>query len=163
MPRSASLRAMRPGSLSDTSMMDTEDTQRGWPVQDDYPESMAGSVSTLSSHPGSPATSNRSPLFGPAMYMSDHNQISDTVDIMPHSRQTSFELQHHNLTDSNIKTKASLPTLSPGRPQSLNLPLRTRKDSPTGEKTNKYLKRATTYIDRASLSNPGRTNGRAFE
>ncbi|ROW08460.1 hypothetical protein VMCG_03184 [Cytospora schulzeri] len=145
------------------AMMDIEDTQSRRSVPDDYPESMAGSVSTLSSHPASPATSNRSPVFGPAMYMFDHDQHPDSVDIMPHSRQASFDSQYnHDFTNRTIQEKA-LPKLSSGRPQSLNLPLRMRTDAPTEEKTNKYLKRATTYIDRASLANTGPSRVRAFD
>lgn len=134
------LTATRPDPLSDLPAMDRENTQRSRSVTDDYPESMAGSVSTLSSHPTSPAFS----------YMSDQDHIPDSVDIMPHSRQTSFEFPNHDITDRTFQDKAHLPKLmSSGRPHSLNLPLRIRKDSPTEEKTNRHLKRATTYIDRA--------------
>lgn len=162
-PRSATLRAMRPDVLSDMVVVKTEDTQRRRPVPDDYPESMACSVSTLSSHPASPAMSDRSPLFDPAVYMGDHDQIPDSVDIMPHSRQTSLDSQSHDLTNRTFDAKVPLSKLSLGRPHSLNLPLRTRKDYPTEEKTDRSSRRATTYSDRASSVNPGRFNVRAFE
>lgn len=163
-PRSATQRAMRPDPLSDMTMMDMEDTQSRRSVPDDYPESLAGSVSTLSSQPASPATSNRSPVFGPAMYQFDHEQHSDSVDVWPQGRQTLFDSQYHDLTNRTNQAKAPLPKLSLERPQSLNLPLRIRKDSPNEEKTSKHLKRATTYItDRASSVNSRRPHAPAFD
>ncbi|KUI69341.1 hypothetical protein VM1G_05066 [Cytospora mali] len=154
---------MRSDFLSDMAVKD--DRQRRLSIPKDYPESMAGSVSTLSSHPVSPATSNKSPVFDPAVYVLDHDQIPDSVDIMSHSRQTSVDSQYRDLKNRTINAKVSLPKLSSGRPQSLNLPLRTGKNSPTEEKTHKILKRSTAYIDRASSVNPGRArfDARAFD
>ena len=151
---------MRPGPLSDMIMAQTEDRQRGTSVPEDYPESMACSVSTVSSRPASPAISNKSPAFDPAVY--DHDAVLNPVDAMSHSRQASLDFQYHGPTTKTVNTKAHLPRLSTGRPQSLNLPLRVRQESPT-EKTKKTLKRATTFSERASSVNSRRFDARVFE
>lgn len=97
----------------------------------EYPESMTRSNSTISSsHPssvgGSPTSISQSPVFDTAVY----DPTSDTVHIMPHSRQTSLDAQFQDFKDriNNVKShQAKL--LSSTRPQSLNLPLRTREST----------------------------------
>lgn len=152
--RSATQRAMRPGVMSDKIALNTENRRSNRrSVSDDYPESMA-SDSTLSSRPASPAISNTSPVFGPAVYICDHDQFSDSMSIMSHSRQTSLDPQYYD------HAKAPLSRLSSGRTQSLKLPLRVRQDSPAEEK---QLKRATTSAGRASSANSWRFDVRGFE
>lgn len=100
----------------------------------EYPESMTRSISTLSSshgssHPnsvdGSPTntTSLRSPVFDTAVY----DPTSDSIHIMPHSRQNSLDVQFQDFKDriNNVKSH-KVKLLSLARPQSLNLPLRSR-------------------------------------
>ncbi|ROW13545.1 hypothetical protein VPNG_04490 [Cytospora leucostoma] len=82
---------------------------------------------------------------------------------MSHSRQTSLDPQYQDHANRTSKAKAPLSKLSSGRPQSLNLPLRVRQNSPTGEKTKKQLKRATTSAGRASSANPRRFDIREFD
>lgn len=98
----------------------------------EYPESMTRSVSTLSSpHPnssvdGSPTSCSRSPEFDTAVY----DPTSDSIHIMPHSRQNSLDAQFQDFKNriNNVKTH-QVKMLSLARPQSLNLPLRTRESS----------------------------------
>lgn len=94
----------------------------------EYPESMTRSVSTLSSSDrnsinGSPTSTSRSPAFETAVY----DPTSDLVHIMPHSRQNSLDAQFQDFKDriNNVKSQQAK-LLSSVRPQSLNLPLRTR-------------------------------------
>lgn len=100
-------------------------------VQVEYPESMTRSVSTISSsHPdsadGSPTSTSRSPVFDTAVY----DPTSDLVHIMPHSRQNSLDVQFQDFKDriNNVKTHR-VKLLSLARPQSMNLPLRSRESS----------------------------------
>lgn len=101
--------------------------------EDDYPESMTRSSSTLSSSQGSHANSvdasptNNTTLRSPGFDTAVYDPTSDSIHIMPHSRQSSLDVQFRDFKDrlSHVKSH-QVQLLSLARPQSLNLPLRSR-------------------------------------
>ena len=157
-----SLYAGSPRSLSHGTRTKTDQRQRPHAIPDNsYPESMTCSVSTLSSHSGSPAPSldgSGSPVFDTADY-SDPAFVP--TDIMSGS-QAGLGPQYQHNSEGPSEVKASQPQLAAGRPQSLGLPLRMR-DDVCAEDTKKNLKRATTHPVRSSSVSMRRASHRVFE
>lgn len=118
--------SMAPASLSAGSAVWKE--QRARSVSIDYPESMTCSMSTLSSHPGSPTASIFSPRTPIFMAANDQAAALGPFQVLSHSRQTSLDSQMQLIVQ---EAKSPRSSLSSRRTLSLSLPIRLRQTQPT--------------------------------